>query len=612
MLKKIIRREFVKDDYLPSTLHPVIKQVYATRGVLDDKELSLNVANLKAVGADDTKDALKGLPEACQIIHQALINNTAIMIVGDFDCDGATSTALMIEGLNLMGGKNHDFIVPNRFKYGYGLTPEIVEVAFNKGAKLLITVDNGISCIAGVEKAKSLGMQVIITDHHLPSNKTPIADAIVNPNQHGCPFPSKSIAGVGVAFYLMLALRKYLREENYYHDNQINEPNIAQLLDLVALGTVADVVSLDGNNRILVEQGLKRIRAGKTRPGIQALIDVANRNQQQLVASDFGFALGPRINAAGRLDDMSFGINCLLAPDLSSARMMAKELDDLNKTRREISQGMQTEAETVLSKLHFNEKDVPNAIALYQQDWHQGVIGIVAGRIKESFHRPCIVFADGTLDDDSLENDSLENDATRLKANNKEQEIKGSARSIPGLHIRDLLEHIDSQNPGLIHKFGGHAMAAGLSISKSDFAKFQKCFNDTAGKWLKEEQLQQLILSDGSLSANDMNLSFAEEIRLAGPWGQNFPEPIFDDEFELIQQRIVGEKHLKVVLGFQGMHFDGIAFNIDVKQWPNSNIKQVHVAYRLDINEFRGKRSVQLMIEEIRVKKKLEVLSCQL
>ncbi|MGB0938635.1 MAG: single-stranded-DNA-specific exonuclease RecJ [Colwellia sp.] len=595
MLKQIIRREFVNDNYLPSNLHPVIKQVYATRGVVDDKELSLNVANLKAVGSDDTKDALKGLPEACKIIHQALINNTAIMIVGDFDCDGATSTALMIEGLNLMGSQNHDFIVPNRFKYGYGLTPEIVEVAFNKGAKLLITVDNGISCIAGVEKAKSLGMQVIITDHHLPSNKTPIADAIVNPNQHGCPFPSKSIAGVGVAFYLMLALRKYLREENYYQDQQLNEPNIAQLLDLVALGTVADVVSLDGNNRILVEQGLKRIRAGKTRPGIQALIEVANRNQQQLVASDFGFALGPRINAAGRLDDMSFGINCLLAPDLSSARIMAKELDDLNKTRREISQGMQVEAETVLSKLHFNEKDIPNAIALYQQDWHQGVIGIVAGRIKENFHRPCIVFADGSLDND----ESLDNDSISLKDSDTEQEIKGSARSIPGLHIRDLLEHIDSQNPGLIHKFGGHAMAAGLSISKKDFEKFQKCFNDTAGKWLKEEQLQQLILSDGSLSAKDMNLSFAEEIRLAGPWGQNFPEPIFDDKFELVQQRIVGEKHLKVVLAFQGMHFDGIAFNIDVNKWPNSSAKHAHVAFKLDINEFRGKRTVQLMIEEI-------------
>ena len=595
MQKQIIKRETVSDDHLPASLHPVIRQIYASRGVINEEELTLNVANLKSLSEKEAHYTLKGLEEACQIIHQALINKTRIMIVGDFDCDGATSTALMMLGLNLMGSNHHDFIVPNRFKYGYGLTPEIVEVAFEQGAQLLITVDNGISCIAGVAKAKSLGMQVIITDHHLPSNTTPNADAIVNPNQKGCPFPSKSIAGVGVAFYLMLALRKYLRQQNYYAENQLAEPNIAQLLDLVALGTVADVVSLDGNNRILVEQGLKRIRAGQTRPGIQALIDVAGRNQQQLVASDFGFALGPRINAAGRLDDMSFGINCLLAPDLATARVMAKELDDLNKTRREISQGMQTEAEQILSKLSFNEDDIPNAIALYQQDWHQGVIGIVAGRIKENFHRPCIVFADGTLEVDDASQDS------QLFNNGEAQEIKGSARSIPGLHIRDLLEHIDSQNPGLIHKFGGHAMAAGLSINKADFEKFQQCFNDTAGKWLKEEQLKQIILSDGQLPVTEMNLNFAEAIRLAGPWGQNFAEPIFDGIFELVQQRIVGEKHLKVVLGYENQHFDGIAFNIDVTQWPNSQAKKVHVAYKLDINEFRGKRTVQLMVEELQV-----------
>ena len=588
MQKQIIKRETVSDDHLPASLHPVIRQIYASRGVINEEELTLNVANLKSLSEKEAHYTLKGLEEACQIIHQALINKTRIMIVGDFDCDGATSTALMMLGLNLMGSNHHDFIVPNRFKYGYGLTPEIVEVAFEQGAQLLITVDNGISCIAGVAKAKSLGMQVIITDHHLPSNTTPNADAIVNPNQKGCPFPSKSIAGVGVAFYLMLALRKYLRQQNYYAENQLAEPNIAQLLDLVALGTVADVVSLDGNNRILVEQGLKRIRAGQTRPGIQALIDVAGRNQQQLVASDFGFALGPRINAAGRLDDMSFGINCLLSLDLATARVMAKELDDLNKTRREISQGMQTEAEQILSKLSFNEDDIPNAIALYQQDWHQGVIGIVAGRIKENFHRPCIVFADGGLEVDDASRDS------QLFNN-------GEAQEITGLHIRDLLEHIDSQNPGLIHKFGGHAMAAGLSINKSDFEKFQQCFNDTAGKWLKEEQLKQIILSDGQLPVTEMNLNFAEAIRLAGPWGQNFAEPIFDGIFELVQQRIVGEKHLKVVLGYENQHFDGIAFNIDVTQWPNSQAKKVHVAYKLDINEFRGKRTVQLMVEELQV-----------
>jgi single-stranded-DNA-specific exonuclease len=426
---------------------------------------------------------------------------------------------------------------------------------------------------------------VIVTDHHLPGHSLPDADAIVNPNQRGCNFPSKALAGVGVAFYLMLALRKYCRERNYFAEQGIAEPNIAQLLDLVALGTVADVVALDANNRILVAQGLKRIRAGQTRPGIQALIEIANRNQQRLVASDFGFALGPRINAAGRLDDMSYGINCLLATDLSSARVMAAELDDLNKARREIEQGMQQEAERVLTSLDFEQHNLPSAMSLFQSDWHQGVIGIVAGRLKEKFHRPCIVFAKAKDDD----------------IDSQEAEIKGSARSIPGLHIRDLLEHIDSQNPNLISKFGGHAMAAGLSIKQKDFALFQQKFNDMAEKWLKPEDLDSIILSDGELSVDLLTLEFAEKLRESGPWGQSFPEPLFDDVFTLTQQRIVGEKHLKIVVQKGTQVFDGIAFNIDVKVWPNSNANQVHLAYRLDVNEFRGKRTVQLMIEDISV-----------
>jgi len=443
-----------------------------------------------------------------------------------------------------------------------------------------------VATIRFFNRAKDLGLQVIVTDHHLPGHELPKADAIVNPNQPHCPFPSKSLAGVGVAFYVMLALRSYLREKNYFVNQNINEPNIAQLLDLVALGTVADVVSLDGNNRILVEQGLKRIRAGQTRPGIQALIEIANKNQQRLVASDFGFALGPRINAAGRLDDMSYGINCLLAPDLISARAMAVELDDLNKARREIEQGMQLEAESVFKSLSFDEHNLPSAIALYQQDWHQGVIGIVAGRLKEKYHRPCIVFATGKDD---------------AQSQSEHQEIKGSARSIPGLHIRDLLEHIDSQNPGLILKFGGHAMAAGLSINLKNFEKFQKVFNELASQWLKAEDLQSIILSDGELDTNHITLSFAEQLRDAGPWGQNFPEPLFDGVFSLIQQRIVGEKHLKLVLEKAGVVIDGIAFNVDLKAWPNPKAKQVHLAYRLDVNEFRGKRTVQLMVEHLTV-----------
>jgi single-stranded-DNA-specific exonuclease len=586
-MKNIIRREHVTDEHLPSDLVPIIKQIYACRGVELAEQLDLKVANLQGLSAaKETQQALKGLDEACTLLHQALLNKTKIVIIGDFDADGATSTALMMVALNLMGSTNHSFLVPNRFEYGYGLTPEIVDIAANQGAQMLVTVDNGISCVAGVNRAKELGLQVIVTDHHLPGHEVPNADAIVNPNQSGCPFPSKSLAGVGVAFYVMLALRSHLRENGYFVKQQINEPNIAQLLDLVALGTVADVVSLDSNNRILVEQGLKRIRAGQTRPGIQALIEVANKNQQRLVASDFGFALGPRINAAGRLDDMSYGINCLLADDLATARVMARDLDDLNKARREIEQGMQSEAEQVLKSLNFDEHNLPNAIALYHQDWHQGVIGIVAGRLKEKFHRPCIVFAKG-------------NEDAHLKL--EHQEIKGSARSIPGLHIRDLLEHIDSQYPNLILKFGGHAMAAGLSINQKNFDKFQDVFNELAGKWLNEEDLQSVILSDGELDSSHLTLAFAEQLRDAGPWGQSFPEPLFDDTFKLVQQRIVGEKHLKIVVEKQGEVFDGIAFNIDIKAWPNAQAKQVHLAYRLDVNEFRGKRTVQLMVENMAI-----------
>ena len=591
MNKEIIRRKKMAIEHLPNTIPESIRQIYASRGVESAQQLELKVSNLQGLGLQkniqkDNKDdnALKGLDEACQLLHAALINNTNIIIVGDFDADGATSTALMMVALTLMGSANHAFLVPNRFEYGYGLTPEIVDIAAKQGAQMLVTVDNGISCVAGVNRAKELGLQVLVTDHHLPGHELPKADAIVNPNQVGCPFPSKSLAGVGVAFYLMLSLRSYLRDKKYFIEHNINEPNIAQLLDLVALGTVADVVSLDANNRILVDQGLKRIRAGQTRPGIQALIEVANKNQQRLVASDFGFALGPRINAAGRLDDMSYGINCLLAPDLTSARAMASDLDDLNKARREIEQGMQTEAETIFKQLNFSEDNLPNAIALYQQDWHQGVIGIVAGRLKEKFHRPCIVFAKAS--DDGVGND-------------EQQEIKGSARSIPGLHIRDLLERIDSLNPDIILKFGGHAMAAGLSIKQKNFKKFQSLFNDLAGEWLKAEDLQSIILSDGELALNNLTLAFAEQLRDAGPWGQNFPEPLFDDTFKLLQQRIVGEKHLKILVEKQGEVFDGIAFNVDVKAWPNSQVNKIHLAYRLDVNEFRGKRTVQLMVDNI-------------
>ena len=585
MLKEIIRREQVSDDHLPKTLHPIIRQIYARRGVTNETQLELTASHLCAV------DSLKGLPEACALLHIALKEQKNITVIGDFDADGATSTALMMEALKMLGSNNHHFLVPNRFKYGYGLTPEIVEIAASQGAQVLVTVDNGISCIAGVNRAKALGLEVVVTDHHLPGNTVPAADAIVNPNQVGCNFASKSLAGVGVAFYFMLALRKYLREQAWFEQQNISEPNIAQLLDLVALGTVADVVSLDANNRILVEQGLKRIRAGATRPGIQALIEIAGKNQQKLVASDFGFALGPRINAAGRLDDMAFGINCLLAKDLSTARVMAADLDDLNKARREIEQGMQVEAEQVLKSLQFSEDNLPHGISLFHADWHQGVIGIVAGRLKEKYHRPSIVFARAN-DEDANSLDSSSYDSTS-------NEIKGSARSIPGLHIRDLLEHIDSQHPGIILKFGGHAMAAGLSIHADKFQEFSALFEQYAQQWLSVEALTGVLASDGSLLTQDMTLGFAELLRAAGPWGQNFPEPLFDDTFTLVQQRIVGEKHLKLVVEKDQQIFDAIAFNVDIKRWPDHKAKQVKLAYRLDINEFRGKQSLQLMVEQL-------------
>ncbi len=571
MEKTIVRRAVTSSAHIPSDVPDILKQVYASRGVKSPDELLLNVQQLIPV------EHLLGLTATCNTIFLALQQQKKITIIGDFDADGATSTALMMEGLRLLGSKNHHFLVPNRFEYGYGLSPEIVDIAHQQGTELIITVDNGISCVQGVEKAKQLGMQVVITDHHLPGKTTPNADAIINPNQIGCTFESKALAGVGVAFYLMLALRKHCREQSWFVEQGIAEPNIAQLLDLVALGTVADVVPLDANNRVLVAQGLKRIRAGYTRPGIQALIEISKRQQSTLVASDFGFALGPRINAAGRLDDMSFGINCLLASDISSARQMAAELEDLNKARREIEQGMQFEAEQVMQKLDISQQNLPNGLALYHADWHQGVIGIVAGRIKEKYHRPTIVFAAASEDNND--------------------EIKGSARSIPGLHIRDLLEHIHSQEPDLIIKFGGHAMAAGLSIKTENFARFQQCFTDYAGKLLTQEALQNTLLTDGELPSSLMTMTFAEQIKEAGPWGQQFPEPVFDDVFTLQQQRIVGEKHLKLVVEKNNTIYDAIAFNVDIKAWPNHQCKQVHLAYRLDINEFRGKKNIQLMVE---------------
>ncbi|WP_281214339.1 single-stranded-DNA-specific exonuclease RecJ [Shewanella insulae] len=574
MIHKIVRRPKVDDSHLPNHLSPILKQVYASRGcTLDDCELAL--ANLLR------PDTLKDVDKAAAIIADAMAKQQSILIVGDFDADGATSTSVCLLALRMMGATNVDYLIPNRFDYGYGLSPEIVQVARQKEAELLITVDNGISSIEGVAAAKALGMQVVITDHHLPGNSLPEADAIVNPNQLGCGFASKAIAGVGVAFYLMSALRAELRGRGWYQAQGIQEPNLASLLDIVALGTVADVVSLDTNNRILVDAGLKRVRAGRCRPGIIALLEVAKRNTSRIVASDFGFAVGPRLNAAGRLDEMALGVETLLCDDMMRARRMASELDGLNAERRELETGMQQEALKSLESLSLDEAELPWGIALYQQDWHQGVIGILASRIKDKYHRPVIAFAEAG-----------------------EGEIKGSARSIKGLHMRDLLELINARHPGMIIKFGGHAMAAGLSLRAGEFERFARAYDEAVRELLAPEQLTGEIVSDGELNPAQLNMALARELRSAGPWGQNFPEPIFDGVFRILQQRIVGERHLKLVLESEcgQTMVDAIAFNVDLTTWPDATIQYAEVAYKLDINEFRGNESLQLMVEQIEPK----------
>jgi single-stranded-DNA-specific exonuclease len=486
--------------------------------------------------------------------------------------------------LRAMGAAAVDFLVPNRFEYGYGLTPEIVAVAAQRGPDLIITVDNGISSIDGVAAANAAGMRVLITDHHLPGRELPAAAAIVNPNQPGCDFPSKCLAGVGVIFYVLSALRTELRKRSWFARQNIAEPNLADYLDLVALGTVADVVPLDYNNRILVQQGLRRIRAGRARPGIKALLEVANRVPQRVVSTDLAFAVGPRLNAAGRLDDMSLGIQCLLTDDPMLARDIAQQLDELNRDRRAIEADMQREALAALDSVHLGEASaLPWGVCLYRADWHQGVIGILASRIKDRYHRPAIVFADA--------------DPSQGLGG---EVIKGSARSIPGLHIRDALDTVATRHPGLLSKFGGHAMAAGLSLAREQFPAFEAAFDAVVREQLSADDLTAVLWSDGPLAAEQFTLELAQSLREGGPWGQHFPEPLFDGEFLLVQQRIVGERHLKMVLADPQQPariLDAIAFHVDTRRWPNAGLEKVRVAYRLDINEWRGQQSVQLLVE---------------
>ena len=569
LARAITPRPVMTPDALELPVHPVLRQVYAHRGISSLAELARTADKLLPY------QQLMGMPAAVALLINARLAQKRIMIVGDFDADGATSTATLISGFRMLGFLHVDFLVPNRFEYGYGLSPEIAQLAINHGAELIVTVDNGISALEGVAAAKAAGLQVIVTDHHLAGTELPNADAIVNPNQPGCGFASKALAGVGVAFYLLLALRAAMREQGFFTGQ--TEPNLATLLDLVALGTVADVVPLDSNNRLLVHLGLQRIRSGKVRPGIQALIDIAKRQAHKLTASDFGFALAPRLNAAGRLDDMSVGIACLLAKDLSQARQIAAELDSLNVERREIEQGMQTEALAFLSRLSFEGKALPKALCLYQADWHQGVIGILAGRVKELYHRPVIAFAQGD-----------------------DHQLKGSARSVHGVHIRDLLDEVSTRWPGLILKFGGHAMAAGLTIAADKLSLFEQAFTEVAEKTIADELLTSVIYSDGELAAQDLSMEVAEILQAAGPWGQAFPEPIFHGHFRLVQQRLLGDKHLKLVVQAQdGKLLDAIWFNCDLTQWPNPNVLSAQLAYQLDINEFRDQQNLQLMIKHM-------------
>ncbi|HCR9751471.1 TPA: single-stranded-DNA-specific exonuclease RecJ [Citrobacter koseri] len=566
------RREADETAELPADLPPLLRRLYASRGVRSAQELERSVKGMLPW------QQLSGVEKAVEILYNAFREGTRIVVVGDFDADGATSTALSVLGMRSLGCNNISYLVPNRFEDGYGLSPEVVDQAHARGAQLIVTVDNGISSHTGVEHARALGIPVVVTDHHLPGDTLPDAEAIINPNLRDCDFPSKSLAGVGVAFYLMLALRTFLRDKGWFDERGITPPNLAELLDLVALGTVADVVPLDANNRILTWQGLSRIRAGKCRPGIKALLEVSNRDPQKLAASDLGFALGPRLNAAGRLDDMSVGVALLLCDNIGEARVLANELDALNQTRKEIEQGMQAEALTLCEKLERSRETLPGGLAMYHPEWHQGVVGILASRIKERFHRPVIAFApagDGTL--------------------------KGSGRSIQGLHMRDALERLDTLYPGMMLKFGGHAMAAGLSLEEAQFEHFQQRFGDLVTEWLDPSLLQGEVVSDGPLSVAEMTMEVAQLLRDAGPWGQMFPEPLFDGRFRLLQQRLVGERHLKVMVEpvGGGPLLDGIAFNVDTACWPDNGVREVQLAYKLDINEFRGNRSLQLIIDHL-------------
>ncbi|MGB5307727.1 MAG: single-stranded-DNA-specific exonuclease RecJ [Arenicellales bacterium] len=569
---KIRQREIPQGGYLDENLTPLLNKIYLARNITSKDELDYGLKYLPS------PLAMKGMKTAVSLLAEHLKADLKILIIGDFDADGATSTALMMKGLRTMGAKQVNFLIPDRFKFGYGLTPEIVEVAAQQGPDLIITVDNGIASIDGVAAAKAKGIRVLVTDHHLAGDELPDADSIINPNQPGDEFPTKNIAGVGVAFYLLLALRSRLRDDNWFSEQKLAVPNLAELLDLVALGTVADVVPMDHVNRILVKQGLARINSGQACPGILALIDVANRKPGSLAAADLGFTIAPRLNAAGRIENMSIGIECLLADDSETAHQIAVRLDEINLERRAIEGEMKQQALHDLKKINLSaDKDLPVGLCIFDQSWHQGVIGILAARIKERFYRPVIAFAPAGAELEGL---------------------KGSARSIPGLHIRDVLDAVATRHPGLITKFGGHAMAAGLSLPTDSYDTFSHAFNEEVERQLGDMALEKLLLTDGELTAADLDITTAISLRQAGPWGQHFPEPLFEGEFDVIERRIVGKHHLKLQLACGSIPVDAIMFNIREGDEAMARGK-VRVVYKLDVNEFRGRKSVQMLVEHI-------------
>lgn len=541
-------------------LGPVYARLFGMRGIKDANELDYGLANLAPVSLLSNVDAAVALLLANR--------DQRIVVVGDFDVDGATSTALMLRCLRAFGFTDIDYLVPNRFEFGYGLTPEIVDVAAASNPALLVTVDNGISSIEGVRAARSRGIGVLITDHHLPGQQLPDADVIVNPNLPDCSFPSGNLAGVGVAFYVLAALGKALEAEGQAGAARIP----ANYLDLVALGTVADVVVLDHNNRILVEQGIRRMRAGKTVPGIVALLQQAGRQVRRTVSTDLGFAVGPRLNAAGRLDDMSIGIECLLTDDFDTAAQHAATLDGINRERRDIEADMRDQAFRYVDKL--DAARLPRCVCLYEPGWHQGIVGLIASRVKERCHRPVIAFA--------KESDGY---------------LKGSARSVAGVHVRDLLEAVSTARPGLIDKFGGHAMAAGLTIAESAYEEFKGLVDSQLRRLYPDADFSGAIVSDGPLPEDALNLSFARDLRNAGPWGSGFPEPLWSGDFTIVEQRTVGEKHLKMRVrpAGGGAPVDAIAFN----QAGPAYRGIVQLAYRLDVNEYRGVESAQLIVEQV-------------